>query len=143
MTAGVSDWQLQGGEIGTVDVGSGSLCKAIHSDPDADVRVLEFVTAMPPIACWRAMPIIGSSSPTCGARSPRCADRPHFRRLRRRFEIHDKLGTEQPEYVPDFVAEAHEAMPIAAKPWRYLLAPHDAVTGAVRTRDLQRFEMRD
>lgn len=24
VTAGVSDWQLQGGEIGTVDVGSGS-----------------------------------------------------------------------------------------------------------------------
>ena len=97
-----------------------------------------------------------------------------FRPAKGQFQIYYKHGTEQPEYVPDFVAEmaddilmieakASDEMAavdvlakasaavawcarafvynagIGAKPWRYLLVPHDAATEAARVGDFMRF----
>jgi type III restriction enzyme len=86
------------------------------------------------------------------------------------FQMFYKLGVEQPEYVPDFVAETAQfllmvetkarnelgsdevkakaeagtlwckhatdyAKTTKAKPWKYLLVPHDAVTADKRLVD--------
>ena len=90
------------------------------------------------------------------------------------FQMFYRLGVEQPEYVPDFVAEAAQhvlmvetkarnelnsdevkakaaagalwckhasdhARATGAKPWRYLLVPHDAVTADKRLVDYLQF----
>ena len=90
------------------------------------------------------------------------------------FQIYYKLGAEQPEYVPDFVAEtadciymaetkargdvsfpdvvakaeaasqwchhaSQHAAAIGAKPWKYVLIPHDEVMDARRLVDFERF----
>ena len=91
------------------------------------------------------------------------------------FQIYYKLGTEQPEYIPDFVAEtdstilmvetkaridintqevqakaaaaarwckhaSDHAVTVAAKPWKYLLVPHDEIVESKRLMDFARFE---
>lgn len=93
------------------------------------------------------------------------------------FQIYYKLGTEQPEYIPDFVAEtdiailmvetkaradinaeevqaktaaamqwckhaSDHAVSIGAKPWKYLLVPHDEVNESKRLTDYLRFEVK-
>jgi type III restriction enzyme len=90
------------------------------------------------------------------------------------FQMFYRLGVEQPEYVPDFVAEAAQhvlmvetkarnelnsdevkakaaagalwckhasdhARATGAKPWRYLLVPHDVVTADKRLVDYLQF----
>ncbi|TAL95162.1 MAG: type III restriction endonuclease subunit R [Rhodanobacter sp.] len=100
-----------------------------------------------------------------------------FKPAKRQFRIYYKLGTEQPEYVPDFVAEMDDtifmietkarddlqssevlakaqaatrwcqhasqyAARIGAKPWRYLLIPHDEVVESKRWADYLRREVR-
>ena len=92
------------------------------------------------------------------------------------FQIYYKLGTEQPEYVPDFVAEtdstifmvetkarvdintqevqakaaaaarwckhaSDHAVSVSAKPWKYLLVPHDETNESKRLADFLRFEV--
>ncbi|HNF78422.1 MAG TPA: type III restriction endonuclease subunit R, partial [Thauera aminoaromatica] len=93
------------------------------------------------------------------------------------FQIYYKLGTEQPEYIPDFVAETdatifmvetkaradintqevqakaaaaarwckhattHSAT-VGAKPWQYLLVPHDGVVESCRLTDFARFQVK-
>ncbi len=99
-----------------------------------------------------------------------------FKPAKGQFQIYYKLGSEQPEYVPDFVAETGDmilmvetkarddlktpevqtkataavqwckhasayAVSVGAKPWRYLLVPHDTVNDAVRLQDMLRFEI--
>ena len=56
-----------------------------------------------------------------------------------------KLGVEQPEYLPDFVAEttqdaSEHAQKIGTKSWKYLLIPHDQVTEDKRLVDYLSFE---
>lgn len=98
-----------------------------------------------------------------------------FKPAKGQFQVFYKLGVEQPEYVPDFVAEtAHfllmvetkarnelsaedvkakaeagalwcrhasdHARKIGAKPWKYLLIPHDLVTEDKRLVDFLAFE---
>lgn len=98
-----------------------------------------------------------------------------FKPAKGQFQMFYKLGVEQPEYVPDFVAEtAHYSMicetkarnemgaedvkakaeagalwcghasdhaeKIGAKPWKYLLIPHDLVTEDKRLIDFLSFE---
>ena len=98
-----------------------------------------------------------------------------FKPAKGQFQIFYKFGAEQPEYVPDFVAEtAHfvllvetkasndlgspeviakadasavwcrhasgHAAGIAAKPWKYLLIPHERVTEDKRLIDYFTFE---
>ncbi|MBU2732922.1 DEAD/DEAH box helicase [Acidithiobacillus ferridurans] len=93
------------------------------------------------------------------------------------FQIYYKLGAEQPEYIPDFVAEtdaiifmvetkaradintqevqakaaaamrwckhaSDHAANVGAKPWKYLLVPHDEVNEARRLADYLRFEVK-
>jgi len=97
-----------------------------------------------------------------------------FKRAKGQFQIFYKLGSEQPEYVPDFVAETADTLPmiktkarddvklpelqkkaaaatqwckhalqcaasVRAKPWRYLLVPHDTINDAARLGDMLRF----
>ena len=97
-----------------------------------------------------------------------------FKPAKGQFQLFYKLGVEQPEYVPDFVAEtAHHllmcetkarndlgaddvkakaevgalwckhasdhAHATGAKPWKYLLIPHDQVTEDKRLRDYLSF----
>jgi len=97
-----------------------------------------------------------------------------FKPAKGQFQIFYKLGSEQPEYVPDFVAETEGAIlmvetkarddlklpevqakadaatkwckhasqyaaSVGAKPWRYLLVPHDTVNDAARLGDMLRF----
>ena len=97
-----------------------------------------------------------------------------FKPAKGQFQIFYKLGSEQPEYVPDFVAETGDmilmvetkarddmksaevqakadaalqwcvhaseyASSVDAKPWRYLLVPHDTVNEAARLGDMLRF----
>ena len=97
-----------------------------------------------------------------------------FKPAKGQFQIYYKLGSEQPEYVPDFVAETTDvvlmvetkarddlklpdvqakadaavqwckhasqyAISVGAKPWRYLLVPHDTVNDAARLGDMLRF----
>jgi type III restriction enzyme len=96
---------------------------------------------------------------------------------RGQFQLYYKLGTEQPEYVPDFVGEtestilmvetksrgdldsaevqaksaaallwckhaSNHAGSLGAKPWRYLVIPHDEITESKRLSDFLRFEVR-
>jgi type III restriction enzyme len=98
-----------------------------------------------------------------------------FKPAKGQFQIYYKLGTEQPEYVPDFVAETDnmilmvetkaktdmEALDVqhkaaaarswcihaseyaiaqGAKPWQYLLIPHDEVQENRRLKDFLRFQ---
>lgn len=100
-----------------------------------------------------------------------------FKPAKGQFQIFYKLGTEQPEYVPDFVAETPQlvlmvetkarnelqaadvlakaqagalwchhasthAHGVGAKPWKYLLIPHDQVTEDKRLTDLLGFAQR-
>jgi type III restriction enzyme len=100
-----------------------------------------------------------------------------FKPAKGQFQIFYKLGTEHPEYVPDFVAEtpqhlllcetkagnevgaddvrakaeagslwcrhaAEHAVKIGAKPWKYLLIPHEQVTEDKRLVDFFQFEAR-
>lgn len=100
-----------------------------------------------------------------------------FKPAKGQFQIFYKLGTEHPEYVPDFVAEtpqhlllcetkarnemgaedvkakaeagslwcrhaSEHAAKIGAKPWRYLLIPHEQVTEDKRAIDFLQFETR-
>ena len=51
-----------------------------------------------------------------------------------------KLGVEQPEYVPDLVAEttqhaSEHAQKIGTKSWKYLLISHEQVTEDKRMAD--------
>ena len=97
-----------------------------------------------------------------------------FKPAKGQFQMYYKLGAEQPEYVPDFVAEtAHvvlmvetkarndlealdvvakaeagavwckhasdHAVAVGAKPWQYLLIPHEQVTGDKGLPDYLRF----
>src|SRR5690606_32748375 len=96
-----------------------------------------------------------------------------FKPAKGQFQIFYKLGTEQPEYIPDFVAEtdaiifmvetkaradintqeahakaagamrsckhaAAHAASVGAKPWKYLLVPHDEVIESRRLADYLR-----
>jgi len=98
-----------------------------------------------------------------------------FKPVKGQFQIYYKLGTERPEYIPDFVAEtdsvilmietkarvdldarevqakaaagshwcrhaSSHAREIGAKPWMYLLMPHDEVTESKRIVDYLRCE---
>ncbi|MDD5036417.1 MAG: DEAD/DEAH box helicase family protein [Methylococcaceae bacterium] len=98
-----------------------------------------------------------------------------FKPAKGQFQIYYKLGTEQPEYIPDFVAETNttifmvetkarndintqevqaktvaaarwckhasdHASEVAAKPWKYLLLPHDEITESKRLVDFLRFD---
>lgn len=100
-----------------------------------------------------------------------------FKPAKGQFQIYYKLGTEQPEYIPDFVAEtdatiymvetkaradvdtqevqakaaaatrwcryaSDHAASVGAKPWRYLLVPHDEVNESMRLPDYLRFEVK-
>ncbi|MEO5670695.1 MAG: DEAD/DEAH box helicase family protein, partial [Ramlibacter sp.] len=100
-----------------------------------------------------------------------------FKPAKGQFQIFYKLGTEHPEYVPDFVVEtshylllcetkarnelgaeevkakaqagrlwcqhaAEHAVQIGAKPWKYLLIPHEQVTEDKRLVDFLQFETR-
>ncbi|MGR6774397.1 DEAD/DEAH box helicase [Sphaerotilus sulfidivorans] len=93
------------------------------------------------------------------------------------FQIYYKLGSEQPEYVPDFVVETESvifmaetkartdidtqevqakaaaaakwcqhasdhAASVGAKPWMYLLIPHDSVKESERLGDYRRFQIK-
>jgi type III restriction enzyme len=97
-----------------------------------------------------------------------------FKPAKGQFQMFYKLGAEQPEYVPDFVAEtdhhllmcetkarnemaaadvvakaqagalwcqhaSDHARSTGAKPWKYLLVPHDAVTADKRIHDYLAF----
>ena len=99
-----------------------------------------------------------------------------FKPAKGQFQIYYKLGTEQPEYVPDFVAEtdstiymvetkartdvntqevqakadsaarwckhaSDHAAEVGAKPWKYLLLPHDEIAESKRLSDYLRFEV--
>ena len=99
-----------------------------------------------------------------------------FKPAKGQFQIYYKLGTEQPEYIPDFVAEtdstifmvetkartdintqevqakaaaamrwcrhaSDHAATVGAKPWKYLLIPHDEIVESKRLIDFQRFEV--
>ncbi|MDO9402386.1 MAG: DEAD/DEAH box helicase family protein [Polaromonas sp.] len=99
-----------------------------------------------------------------------------FKPAKGQFQVFYKLGVEQSEYVPDFVAEtahfvlmvetkarnelgsdevkakteagavwcghaADHARKIGAKPWKYLLIPHDLVTEDKRLVDFLAFEI--
>ena len=100
-----------------------------------------------------------------------------FKPARGQFQIYYKLGSEQPEYVPDFVAEtdstiymvetkartdintqevqakadsaarwckhaSDHAAEVGAKPWKYLLLPHDEIAESKRLSDYLRFEVK-
>jgi type III restriction enzyme len=101
-----------------------------------------------------------------------------FKPAKGQFQIYYKLGTEQPEYIPDFIAETEtqifmvetkargdidsqevqakaaaaarwcrhasdHAAEIGAKPWVYLLLPHDEIVESKRLADFQRFKSTD
>jgi type III restriction enzyme len=100
-----------------------------------------------------------------------------FKPAKGQFRIYYKLGSEQPEYVPDFVAEtdstifmvetkaradidtqevqakssaavrwckhaSDHAVEVDAKPWKYLLLPHDEIAESKRLADYLRFEVK-
>lgn len=100
-----------------------------------------------------------------------------FKPAKGQFQIYYKLGTEQPEYIPDFVAETDIAIlmvetkaradinaeevqakaaaamrwcklasdhgaKVGAKPWKYLLVPHDEVSESKRLADYLRFQVK-
>lgn len=100
-----------------------------------------------------------------------------FKPAKGQFQIYYKLGTEQPEYVPDFVAETDSIIymvetkartdvntqevqakadsaarwckhasdhtaEVGAKPWKYLLLPHDEIAESKRLSDYLRFEVK-
>ena len=100
-----------------------------------------------------------------------------FKPAKGQFQIYYKVGSEQPEYVPDFVAETDStifmvetkarndvntqevqakaeaaarwckhasdyAADVAAKPWKYLLLPHDEIVESKRLVDYLRFEVK-
>jgi type III restriction enzyme len=97
-----------------------------------------------------------------------------FKPAKGQFQIYYKLGAEQPEYIPDFVAETDAATfmvetkaradintqevqakagaasrwckhasgyaaEVGAKPWKYLLIPHDEIVESKRLADFLRF----
>ncbi|MEY4591139.1 MAG: hypothetical protein RIR18_34 [Pseudomonadota bacterium] len=99
-----------------------------------------------------------------------------FKPAKGQFQIYYKLGSEQPEYIPDFVVEADSmilmvetkaradidtqevqakaaaaarwckhasdhTLTVGAKPWKYLLVPHDEVSESKRLSDYLRFEV--
>ena len=99
-----------------------------------------------------------------------------FKPAKGQFQVFYKLGVEQPEYVPDFVAEtphfllmceakarnelgsdevkakagagalwckhaSDHAQTMGARPWKYLLVPHDVVTEDKRLADFLSFEI--
>lgn len=101
-----------------------------------------------------------------------------FKPAKGQFQMYYKLGTEQPEYIPDFVAEADaviymvetkartdintqevqakansatrwcklasdHAADVGAKPWKYLLIPHDEIVESKRLSDYLRFEVKN
>lgn len=101
-----------------------------------------------------------------------------FKPAKGQFQIYYKLGTEQPEYIPDFVAEADTtifmvetkarvdisaqevqakaaaasrwckyasdyAVSVGAKPWKYLLVPHDEIVESKRLSEFVRFEVKN
>jgi len=102
-----------------------------------------------------------------------------FRPAKGQFQIYYRLGAEQPEYVPDFVAETNAwllmvetkarndiaspevqakaaaavqwcqhasdyAASVGAKPWKYLLVPHDEIRESMRlTKEFLRFEQKE
>src|SRR5690606_34153426 len=101
-----------------------------------------------------------------------------FKPAKGQFQIYYKLGTEQPEYIPDFVAETDAfilmvetkalgdvgtpevqakaaaaarwcqhasdyAKTVGAKPWRYLLVPHNEINESKSLTDFLRFEVKD
>jgi type III restriction enzyme len=100
-----------------------------------------------------------------------------FKPAKGQFQIYYKLESEQPEYIPDFVAEtdsmilmvetkargeidsqkvkattaaatrwckhaSDHASTVGAKPWRYLLLPHDEILESNRLSDFLRFEVK-
>jgi type III restriction enzyme len=100
-----------------------------------------------------------------------------FKPAKGQFQIYYKLGAEQPEYIPDFVAEmdttvfmvetkaradintqevqvkavaaarwcqhaSDHAASVGAKPWKYLLMPHDEINESKRLSDFLRFEIK-
>lgn len=100
-----------------------------------------------------------------------------FKPAKGQFQIYYKLGTEQPEYIPDFVAEtdnvilmvetkartdintqevqakassasrwcqhaSNHAAAVGAKPWKYLVVPHDEIVESKRLVDFMRFDVR-
>jgi len=100
-----------------------------------------------------------------------------FKPAKGQFQIYYKLGTEQPEYIPDFVAESDalifmvetkaskdiptpevqskaasaarwcalasdHAATVGAKPWKYLLVPHDEIVESRLLSDYLRFEVK-
>ena len=85
-----------------------------------------------------------------------------FKPAKGQFQIYYKLGTEQPEYIPDFVAETEstiflvetkarndiDSLEVQAKAaaatrwWKYLLLAHDEVTEARRLLDYLQFEVK-
>jgi type III restriction enzyme len=99
-----------------------------------------------------------------------------FKPAKGQFQIYYKLGMEQPEYVPDFVAETDTtilmvetkaridvntqevqakaaaaerwckhasdyAVSVGAKPWMYLLVPHDEIVESKRLTDFLRYQV--
>jgi type III restriction enzyme len=101
-----------------------------------------------------------------------------FKPAKGQFQMFYKLGAEQPEYVPDFVAEtehfvwmvetkarneleaadvvakaqagalwcqhaSNHAQAVGAKPWKYLLIPHEQVTEDKTVADCLRFQVLD
>lgn len=60
-----------------------------------------------------------------------------FKPAKGQFQIYYKLGTEQPEYIPDFVAAT-----VGNKPWKYLLIPHDEITESKLLNNFLRFEVK-
>ena len=100
-----------------------------------------------------------------------------FKPVKGQFQIYYKLGSEQPEYIPDFVVELDAmilmvetkastdiqtaevvaksaaavqwckhasayASSVSAKPWKYLLVPHDEVVESKRLIDYLRFQVK-
>lgn len=101
-----------------------------------------------------------------------------FKPAKGQFQIYYKLGLEQPEYIPDFVAETDttifmvetkaradikteevqakaaaavrwckhatdHAATVDAKPWKYVLIPHDEIDESKRLSDFLRFEVKE
>jgi type III restriction enzyme len=99
-----------------------------------------------------------------------------FKPAKGQFQIYYKLGTEQPEYIPDFVVETDTgilmvetkarsdintqevqtkaaaaarwceqasayAAEVDAKPWKYLLLPHDEIIESRQLKDYLRFKV--
>jgi type III restriction enzyme len=86
-----------------------------------------------------------------------------FKSAKGQFQIYYKLGTEQPEYVPDFVVEMDAFILLAetkkrddlksdevvakaeaaVRWWKYVLVPHDEIAESKRLADFLRFEVKN